>query len=317
MRLATFMVLLVLCTGCSGKAISQQTPPEATVITGEQLSGGTARKITLRLTLSSPSDLQVKEGDRIQEGGILSDRVRDRQRLGGRLERIQLQIGKAQQPLSGPASARQISEVAGLPPANFLGEVAEVERMRLKVDAAERDLYQQQRMVDMVDNLPDDQVPEAVLPHEEEVLAARQRDLDQAKAEHVLAQAKLSQAQNDRQHEEYQHSVMMSNRLLQVQQNDLQRSEQIQRQQESESDRQYKLSQLDQQKAQLEMQLLSLATVRSPFNGRIQRLRWEGQNDQDLIVELTLVTDGDDGERPGGSATPATGATTDSAGTTR
>lgn len=322
MRLTPLMVLLLLCTGCNGNAVSQQTPAQtpspATTIITEPVSGPSARKLTLRLTLSSPADLQVKEGDRIEEGSILSDRVRDRDRLKGRIERIQLQITKAQRPIPGPAPARQTPEIAGLPPASFLSQVAEVERMRLKVEAAERDLQQQQRMVDMVTTLPDDQVPEAVLPHEEEVLAARQRDLDQAKAELVLAQAKLSQAQNDRQYQEYQHSISVSNRLLKVQENDLQRSGQLQHQQEVESDRQYKLSQLDQQKAQLEMQLLSLATVRSPFKGRIQRLKWEGQNDQDLIVELTLVTDDDDGDggdRSGGGVTPAAGTPTGSAGT--
>jgi biotin carboxyl carrier protein len=41
----------------------------------------TTKRFKLRLTLSTPTDLKVREGDRIAAGQILADRAHDRQRL--------------------------------------------------------------------------------------------------------------------------------------------------------------------------------------------------------------------------------------------
>lgn len=248
-------------------------------------------RLLLSLTLSSPEDLKVREGDRVTQGQIISDRRQDRQRLDAQKRQLQLQIERLKQPVPGPVPARPVPEVAALPPASFLGEVADVERAKLKVEAAERSHEAQQRKLDLLETLPNQEVPEAVVPHEQEVLAQRQREVDQAVADQQFAEAQLAKAQADRQYQEYQHSLEMSQRAIALQQAELQRQQQLQEQAKQERDRSFQLAQLDVQQQTLETQLSALSAVRSPFNGTIQRIKYKSQTDQSLLVELVLAAD--------------------------
>jgi len=296
-------------SGCTAQAISQEAPaPEPEVITGDITPS--QRRLVMRLTLTSPDDLQVQEGQTVQAGQVLADRVRERDRLQSRLEKVLLQIQQVSSPVMTPPPVRPIPEIAGLPPASFLAEVAEVERRTVLIESKQREVTQQQRLLDMLQ--AQGGVPEAVMAHEAEVMAQLGREVAQLEADHQLAIAQLQQAQAERQYLEYQHSVTVANRQLQIQQAELQRSEQGQRVVEAERDRQFKLSQLDVQRSQLEAELLLLSAVRAPFDGVVQRLKWEGQNDQRLIVELTLLSVVSDGSSP--SVEPGGGAGTTSGG---
>lgn len=249
----------------------------------------TRQRLSLKLTLSKPDDLKVQEGDRVMAGQVLSDRRLDRQRLEAQKRQLQLQLDRLKTPIAGPPPVRPIPEVSGLPAASFLDEVAEVERQRVKVTQAESQVMNQQRALDLLSGMPD--LPAATLPHEQEVLKQRQQELDQSRAELQLAEAQLAQAQQDRQYQEYLHSLEMSKRTIALQQADLQRQEQLQRQQEQERDRSFQVATLSSQMQQLDTQLSALAAVRSPYSGKIQRISWEAQNDQNLMVELTLIAD--------------------------
>jgi DNA repair exonuclease SbcCD ATPase subunit len=147
-------------------------------------------------------------------------------------------------------------------------------------------------MLDMLQAMPDANLPEATVPHEEEVLAQRQQAIAQANADLQLAEAQLAQAQQERQFQEYQHSLEMSKRAIAIEQARLQRQEQLQNQQEQEQQRSYQLAEIQVQMQALETQLAQLSAVRSPYSGVIQRIKYEGQNDQALTVELTLVVSG-------------------------
>ncbi|HHP7245551.1 MAG TPA: hypothetical protein ACFE0H_12770 [Elainellaceae cyanobacterium] len=289
------IVSALISAACSRPAVPQKPNEPPQVITGAALSGHSQRRLTLKLTLSSPDDLKVREGDRLSEGDIISDRVKDRQRLEARKADLERQMAQLQQPIPGPPPARLIPETAGLPPASFLDELADVERIRLQVDQAERNLIQQQRMFDMLQSMPSANLPEATIPHEQEMLSQRQQAVEQTQADLQLTEAKLAQAQQDRQYQEYLHSIEMSKRALSIQQQELQRQEQLQNQQSQERDRSFQLAQLEAQLEQIDLQLITLSAVRSPFNGRVQRIQWEGQNDQNLIAELVLVADVDGG----------------------
>jgi len=294
MKLKPFIVLLLLVSGCTSRAASQavaptETPsPAATVLTGDSV--GSSQRLTLRLTLSSPADLKVEEGNQVEAGEVLADRVRERQQIQTQLDKLRLQMAQLQQPIPGPPPVRPVPEVAGLPPASFLDEVAEVERQRTLVTAAEAAVMNQQRMLDMLTGMDSSQIPQATIPHEEEVLKQKQQLLDQARADLQLAEAQLGQAQSERQYQEYQHSLEMSKRAISIQQAELQRQEEVQHQQAELRDRAFDVAQLEAQIQNLETQLFTLSAVRSPYAGTIQRVKFEGQNDQNLIVELVLVT---------------------------
>jgi len=314
-----WVAIALLVSGCMAQAISQESSAPATgeipVMTTGTTNEGQQRRIVLKLNLSSPADLLVQQGQVVQSGETIADRVRDRDRLQARLEKVQLQIAQVGAPVNQPPPVRPVPEIAGLPPANFLAEVAEVERQGVLIESKQREITQQQRLIDMLESMPDSQVPEATIPHEQEVMAQLQRELAQVQSEYDLAQAQLSQAQAERQYLEYQHSVTVANRQIQIQQAQLQQAEQQQRVAENERERQFKLSQLEVEQDRLESELLQLSAVRAPFTGTIQRINWKGQNDRNILVEVTLIAtvDGDDARFPsleseapedGGGASP-------------
>lgn len=291
---------LVSCSEPSGSSsfLAQAEPtPQPTI----QLGGETpssAKNLTLKLTLSSPDDLRVREGDWVMAGQVLSDRVRDRQRLTTQQEELRLQIAKVKQPIPNPVPLRPVPAVASLPAPNFLEPVADVERMKLKAAAAQRRKEAQQRKLDLLQTLPSNELPEAVIPHEQAVLADYERQVDQANADVLLAQATLAQAQNERQYQEYQHSLEISKRAIALQQAELQHQQQRQEQEKQSRDQEFQLAQLNTQRQALEAQLQAIASTRSPYSGKIRRIKWTGQSDQALTVELTLALAGSPGNRP-------------------
>lgn len=280
------------------QAVSQEKPTSAAndeipVMTSGTTNEGRQRRMVLKLTLSSQTDLLVQQGQVVQSGQVIADRVRDRDKLQAQLDKVVLQIQQVSAPVLVPPPVRPVPEIAGLPPANYAAEVAEVERQRVLIESKQREMTQQQRLIDMLDSLPDAQVPEATIPHEQEVMAQLQRELEQVQADYVLAEGKLRQAQSERQYLEYEYSVTVANRQSQIAQAELQRSAQQQRYAEDERDRQYKLSQLEVRKAQLEADLFQLSAIRAPYTGTIQRINWKGQNDQRLVVEVILIGNSD------------------------
>jgi hypothetical protein len=100
-----------------------QTAPEAPEAQTERFK--------IRLTLSSSTDLKVREGDEIAKGEVLADRTRDRTRLDAQKRQIQLRIARLKQPIAGAPLAKPIPEVAGLPPTSFLDEAAKVSQAQV------------------------------------------------------------------------------------------------------------------------------------------------------------------------------------------
>jgi multidrug efflux pump subunit AcrA (membrane-fusion protein) len=257
------------------------------------------QRFKIRLTLSGSTDLKVREGDTVKEGEILADRLRDRQRLMNQRKQLELRIRRLQEPVISPAAARQIPEVAGLPPTSFLDEAARVEQSKVKIETAERAVMQQQRMLDLLDGIPDAEMPEATMPHEEEVLQQKQQELDQVNAELTLAQGQLAQAQAERQHQEYEHSLEISKRAIALQQSELQRQEQIQQSAREQKEREFQIAQLEAQIQAIDTQVFALASIRSPFSGTIRRIKYEEQTDNNLVIELQLIADiPSDGSKP-------------------
>jgi hypothetical protein len=257
-----------------------------------------SQRFKINLTLSTQSDLKVREGDRIKADQVLADRVRDRQRLETQKQQLQLQIDRLKQPVAGPPPTKPIPGVASLPAPSFLEEVAEVERQKLRIEQAERNQQQQQRKLDLLQAMPSHELPEATLPHETEVLAQRQREVAQANAELQVTESQLVKAQTDRQYQEYLYSLEMSKRAIAIQESEIQRQGQLQRQQEQERERAFQLAQLTAQMQTLDSQIVQLSAVRSPFSGKVRRIQFQQQNDQALLVELTLLADGDNASPP-------------------
>jgi hypothetical protein len=229
------------------------------------------RRFQIKLTLSAPDDLQVREGDVIVPGQILADRVRDRSRLQFQKEALIREIGRLRKLATLP-----IPEVRPLPEASFSEEAADIETAKHKADDALRRKEQQQRKIDVLQTMEQSELPESIIPHEQVVLAQRDRELNQALAAVELSQGKLSKAQEQRRIQEYTHSLEMSKRAIAIQEHQLKTQGQI--------------ADLEARLSQVEVSLSQLSAVRSPYGGKVQRIKFEGQHDQNLSVQLVLVT---------------------------
>lgn len=267
------MKALLLCVallgGCS--AIAQDSspmPPTTTpTITG---NGDQARRFKVKLTLTAPDDLKVREADVIVMGQIIADRVRDRTRLQFQHDGLVREIGRLKK-----LAVMPVPPVRSLPDTDYMEEAAAVEKIRQKAFEASKQREQQQRKLDVLANLDQSELPESVIPHEQLLLEQRQREENTAQAEVQLTLGKLSKAKELRQDKEYAHSLEMSKRAIAIKESELKTQGQI-------ADLEARLSQVD-------IALSQLSAVRSPYSGRIQKIKFVGQSDQNLSVELTLL----------------------------
>lgn len=269
-RYAWWGIGLVLA-GCSAQAsapVPTATLPVANVITGEGI--GESQRFKVKLTLTAPDDLKVREGDSIIAGQIVADRVRDRTRLQFQKDSLTTEIARLRQMQSIP-----VPDVKALPGADFAEEAADIEATKHAAEEAMRAKEQQQRKLSVLQSMPAAELPEAVIPHEQLILDEKERAYNQAAAAIDLARGKLSKAQEQRRIKEYEHSLEMSKRAIAMQQQSLQSQGQ--------------LADLEARLSQVEISLSQLSAVRSPYSGRVQRIKFEGQSDQNLAVELTLV----------------------------
>lgn len=183
------------------------------------------RQLKFNLSVSSPADLKVKQGDAIEAGQMIAERVEERDRL--KLERNSLnlqyqqiqsrQIPKPQAPVIVP-SVRQLLQVsyaeeeAAIRAAETnlrqaekafqhqqerlktapLEESNAVERAAVEVENRQRLLDNQKRKIEAIKLLKD--LPDSVPEHEQEVLRSKEADFKQAQADHQQATAKLEAA---------------------------------------------------------------------------------------------------------------------------
>lgn len=189
------------------------------------LDRSSPRQLQFSLSVSTPADLKVKEGDRIVPGQVLADRARERATLETSLKALQLSLEQIESAtLPEPLSPANVPEIDRLPPISYAEEEAAIQSASLAVQQAQRafELQQQhlqsapieetsgvdralvevqnrQRLLDnqkrkleAVAVLKD--LPKDVSLHEEEVLKQKQANLQQGQADLRLAQSKLSAA---------------------------------------------------------------------------------------------------------------------------
>ncbi len=189
--------------------------------------------------------MKVKEGDTIIAGQILADKVRDRTRLEFERDNLKREIGRLKKTVSIP-----VPGVKPLPGADFTEEAAALETARQKSLEAIRRREQQERKIDVLQNMEQSELPEEIIPHEQVLLEQRQREENQARAAVDLAIGKLNKAREQRQQEEYNHSLEMSKRAIAIREHELKT--------------QGAIADLEARLSQVEVSLSQLSAVRSP-----------------------------------------------------
>jgi multidrug resistance efflux pump len=240
--------------------------------------------------VADPADLKVAEGDPIQPGQLLADRGRERQRLEAQREQLQLAVERLQQsqitPPLPPAQPPPIAEPT------YLEEQAAIERAQAVVTAAEWALANKRQEIAYLLELPN--LDPLILEHE-------QAQLQQLQHDHTLAVRDYQLAMGRRSSVAYRHGVTRATAAAERNQAMLAYQQQWSEYEQRRRDKDYQLTQTQLKLDEIDYAISTLAVVRSPYAGRIRRVRWLGQkSDGRLGVELTLlVRDGAGAAVPG------------------
>lgn len=263
------------------------SPPEQEMTTDRD----GPRRLSISVKLADPEDLKVAEGDRLAVGQLIADRSRERQRLESQSRQLNLTLQRLERSSITPP----------LPPAappplitpTYLEQDAAISKADSSVQQAEASIEAKRLELDYLSKLPN--LDPLVLEHEQANLAELQLEHTAAVREYQFALGKRSTA-------EYEHSRAISidtstrNRDLLSYQNQWAQYEQRLR------DRDYQLSQTQLKLDEIQNAIANLAVVRSPYAGRIRRVKWLGQDSSgQLSAEITLMVGGRD--RAGDSLT--------------
>ena len=170
-------------------------------------------------------------------------------------QRERLESRRSQLELAITQMSLPMPELKELPSPNFQQELIAVERAKTEVNRAKAKTNDS-RFLD----------PQLSAIHDPEV----QEEITKAEINLSLAIARLDAARTRYQNQQYQHSLEIA-----------QHQTNIQRQQ-------YQLAGLTAQLEETEKQLEELSIVRSPYRGKIRRVKITGQTDRTINLEVTI-----------------------------
>jgi len=195
----------------------------------------------------------------------------------------------------------------------FITAKANVDKAKSGIESAVRAFELQQRKLDAVNGLQG--LPTEMLEHETEKLRQAQSNQEAAQANYDFYAAEYRQIEGQRQQSiaDLQNRVQLARAELEVTQARLRSDKEsretdeynhritLARRAEEENqaaiavanqklEREFKLSQLNEQLSTTEEKLNAIAKVRSPYNGFIKRIKTERQADNTITVTVTLAT---------------------------
>ncbi|AFY74800.1 hypothetical protein Syn7502_02864 [Synechococcus sp. PCC 7502] len=273
------------------KAIAQESTPPVVEVEPEIVTPRTSDPRLLKLTVnvSSPEDLKVKQGDEVKKEQVVADRDKERDRLTVQKVALTNSIARLNIASIPPLAPKPVKVPIKLPSITYAEEIATINNQILKVKAAEEKVKLQQRKIDVLGTFDERDLPQAVLIHEQQKLIEYQADLDKAKSDQELAEGKYQAAKDRRAYDEYRYSET----IAKFEQDQNQIAAQYQRSlaeyQKQEQERTFQIATLNGKMAEVETQLKTLTTVRSPYNAVVKRIKLAGQSDNKLQYDLVLA----------------------------
>lgn len=256
-------------------------------------TAATGKRMKIQISVTSPDDLKVKEGNKIDAGDVIADRDRERSRLAAQKQQLKLSLERISKTgILKPAAPAPVPEVKRLPPISYEEEKSRIDSAKLEVDKAREKLDIQQRKLDAIKLIPENDLPAAVVVHEEAVVRDAEQKVSEAEANLALVQSQLQSSKDQRAYNEYKASIEQAQRVEQENQAQLSYQRQIQEVQQQERDRQYQIAQVEAKLQEVDNAIAQLSTVKAPYPGVVKRIKWLGQRDNILDVELTLITTG-------------------------
>ena len=269
------------------------------------------RNIKIELTLSNPTDLKVKPGDKISAGQVLSDRVDERNRLQAKKKQLQLSLAKLNLPLTPIAQPKPIPEIATLPPVSYAEAEAAIKLHKQKLTEAERAIALQQKKIDSIEQLKTNKNPnnmaspefrgtegdqkkgstpnlKLILEHEQANLKNLETAKTDAQIQLEVAQSKLTTAKEQRAYIEYQRQLEQTRRAIALEQQQQAIASQESERERRRAEREYSIAQIETQIQTLDYQIHQLSTVTAPYEGTIKKVKWTGQSNHTLTAVVTL-----------------------------
>jgi len=249
--------------------------------------------LKLTVNVSSPEDLKVKTGELLRKEQVIADRDLERDRLVSQKKGLVNSIASLNIRSIPPLAPKPVAAPIKLPSISYAEEVATINTAILKTKEMEKKVSIQQRKIDILGTLDERDLPKAVTFHEQEKLVQIQAELDKAKSEQELAEGKLQGAKDRRAYEEYKYSETIAK--FNQEQNQIKASYErsLAEYRKQEQERTFQIATLDGKMADLETQLKTLTTVRSPYNATVKRIKLAGQADNKLTYDLVLAINSD------------------------
>jgi biotin carboxyl carrier protein len=271
------------------------------------------------LTLTTPADLRVKQGSRIVAGQTLSDRSTERQRLQTQRKQLELSLKQLEIPLPELTLPSPPPTLNKLPPVSYRQEIAQITLKTGELKQLETKITQQKQKIAQlltlseaedkklamkptdvrVASVPtrtfptfvtiDGQAPvKTIIEHERAKLSQLEAEREQAKIQLEIANGQLSTAREKRLQEEYQLAVEENRRAITLRNQQLEVDKQRAVRAAQLQEREYNKAVIRTRIQEIDDALVQLGTVKAPYPGTVKRLKWQGQNDHTLTVELTL-----------------------------
>jgi hypothetical protein len=196
----------------------------------------------------------------------------------------------------------------------FITAKANIDKARAGIESASRAFQLQQRKLDAVNGLKG--LPQEMLEHETEKLRQKQTEQETAQAQFdfytaeyrqiesqrsqsiadlqskvqlaradlEVTQARLRSAKESREAQEYEHRITLARRAEESNQAEIAVANQ-------KLEREFKLSQLNEQLSGTEEKLNAIALVKSQYSGIIKKVKTQRQADNTITVLITLQPD--------------------------
>ncbi len=268
--------LALLAVG--GVAIAQQSSFITPTSPPEQPNEA-PRRLTINVSVSDPDDVKVTEGDLISVGQLIADRGRERQRLEAQARQLELTMQRLEQSTITPPLPPATPPPIATP--TYLEEIAVIERAKANVDQAEALISTKNEELAYLGQLSN--LDPLVMEHETAKLAELQRNHTAAVRDYQLALGKRSTA-------EYDHSRAMAIDASNRSRDQLSYQRQWAEFEQRIRDRDFQISQTQLRLDDVADKIATLAVVRSPYAGRVRRIKWLGQGpDGMLSAEVSLV----------------------------
>lgn len=320
------LLLTLIITACNQetKPVSLLTENKATaeIVAAPALPKNKLHKISL--SLDSPTDLKIKAGSVVSAGQIIADQESERDRLEVKKAELNLAIDRLKkQIITRPQKPLEPLAPKPVPPLKQLGDIsyqqyeAAIEKAKKELERSAAELALKDRQIDYIKGV--EGIDPAIIEHELAASTQLEAKAKDAAIEVNLAEGKLLTAKQERQQKEYQHSLDAAKRIeeantaqsfyqRQVAENLIAYQRQSSDYEKEQRERDYRLTQTALQLSAIDDSISKLSVIRSPYEGTVRRVKFTGQIDNKLGVDISIVVSVDVDRPNSGNAESTPGA---------